>query len=108
MLIWILPVPMALSMYGVVLVVSGGVYSLALRAMHRPVQTGVESLLHGTGSVTGMRGGRYQVSVRSENWTAASADRLQPGDRVEVVSTHEPGRWCDASMADTPCHARYL
>lgn len=78
--------PVALPVYGAVLVVSGGVYILALRAMHRPVQTVVESLLHRTGVLVSSHGDHYRVRVLSENWTAVSADRPQPGDRVEVVS----------------------
>lgn len=88
-LFWLLPLPLALPSYGVVLVISGGVYFLALRAMHRPVQTGVESLLRSTGCVIGRQDGRYQVRVLSEDWSAESADQLQPGDRVEIVSVHE-------------------
>ena len=52
-LFWVLPIPVAVPGYTIVLVVSGWVYWLALRAMHRRVQTGREALLHETGSVIG-------------------------------------------------------
>lgn len=88
-LFWVLPIPVAVPVYTVVLVVSGWVYWLALRAMHRPVQTGREALLHETGFVIGKENGVLRVRVHSEIWTAESTDDLSPGDAIEVVSEHD-------------------
>lgn len=88
-LFWIFPLPIALPAYGTVLAVSGGVYFLAIRAMQRPVQTGVEALLHSTGNVIGTQGKLFKVRVNSEIWSAESMDTLQPGDCVEVIAVDE-------------------
>lgn len=85
-LFWLMPLTIAVPVYVIVLVVSAWVYLLALRAMHQPVRTGVEELLHAPGKVTGKDKGVFQVRVHSEIWTAESADDLSPGDRIEVVS----------------------
>ncbi len=83
---WFLPLSIAVPVYGTVLMVSGGIYVLALRAMRRPVQTGVEALAHYTGEVIGQEDGVYQVRLGSEIWSAESKDKLRAGDAIEVVS----------------------
>lgn len=88
-LFWFFPLSIAVPTYGVVLIVSGWVYFLAIRAMRRPVQTGVEALMHSIGEVLGKEGSLFRVRVRSEVWNAESTDNLQPGDAVEVVSVDE-------------------
>lgn len=83
---WIAPLAIAAPAYFVVLVFSGWVYWLAVSAMRRPVQTGVDALAHSTGKVISRNDGVLQVRVRSEIWNAESMDELQPGDRIEVVA----------------------
>jgi len=85
-LFWLVPLSIAVPAYGAVLIVSGWVYVLAMRAMHRPVQTGVEALAHRTGEVIGQNDGVFQVRLGSEIWNAESKDKLRTGDPVEVVS----------------------
>jgi len=88
-LFWLAPVSIAVPAYAAVLILSGGIYVLALRAMHRPVQTGVESLLHSRGEVLANADGLFRVRVHSEVWNAESKDNLQPGDSVEVIAVDE-------------------
>lgn len=88
-LFWVFTLAIALPAYGTVLVVSGGVYYLAIRAMQRPVQTGMEALLHSTGNVIGTQGKVFQVRVSSEVWSAESMDILRPGDCVEIIAVDE-------------------
>lgn len=83
---WFLPMPIAAPAYAAVLIVSGWVYVLALRAMRRPVQTGLEALVHHTGEVIGQDEGVVQVRLGSEIWNAESKDELRAGDCIEVVS----------------------
>jgi len=83
---WLMPLSVAVPVYVLVLVLSAAVYYLAIRAMHLPVRTGKEELLHAVGMVTGRLNGGYQVRVHSELWNAESTDGLSPGDRVEVVA----------------------
>ena len=84
-LFWLLPLPAALSTYAVVVLLSGGVYWLALRAMYRPVITGAEELVGSTGDVVGIHAGRLSVRIHGEVWTATTKDRLRSGDRVRVT-----------------------
>jgi membrane protein implicated in regulation of membrane protease activity len=88
-LFWLVPMSIAVPVYIAVLVLSGGIYYLAIRAMQRPVQTGREVLLHSRGEVLAREGTRFRVRIRSEEWNAESKDNLRPGDCVEVVSVEE-------------------
>jgi membrane protein implicated in regulation of membrane protease activity len=71
-LFWLVPMSIAVPAYIAVLILSGGIYFLAIHAMHRPVQTGVEALLHSTGEVFRNEGGLFRVRVGSELWNAES------------------------------------
>lgn len=85
-LFWLAPLSIAVPAYAAVLILSGGIYFLAVRAMHRPVQIGVEAILHSRGQVQGREGKLFRVHVGSELWNAESKDTLRPGDRVEVLA----------------------
>jgi membrane protein implicated in regulation of membrane protease activity len=85
-LCWLVPLSIAVPVYAAVLVISGGSYFLAIRAVHRPVQIGVQALLHSRGEVLGRDGELFRVRVHSEVWSAESQDTLRPGDRVEVLA----------------------
>jgi membrane-bound serine protease (ClpP class) len=65
-----------------------GILLIALRAQHRPVQTGSEALLGKTGSAKTAVGNEGQVQVGSELWSAeksAESDPIRKGDPIEVV-----------------------
>ncbi len=67
-----------------------GVLLLALRAQHRPIQTGSEALLGKTGTAKTPVGGEEagQVQVGSELWSAekaAESESIGKGDKIEVV-----------------------
>jgi membrane protein implicated in regulation of membrane protease activity len=83
---WLAPLSIAVPAYAAVLILSGWIYLLALRAMHRPVQTGMEALLHSRGEVLAKADGLFRVRVHSEVWNAESKDTLKSGDRVEVLA----------------------
>lgn len=88
-LFWLFPMTISVPAYVAVLILSGGIYFLAIRAMRQPVQTGVEALMHSTGEVLGKEGSLFRVRVRSEVWSAESTDNLRPGNYVEVVAVDE-------------------
>jgi inner membrane protein len=88
-LFWLAPVSIVLPAYVAILILSGGIYFLAVRAMHRPVQTGVEALVHSTGEVLSKENALFRVRVHSEVWNAKSNDNLRAGDSVEVVAIEE-------------------
>ncbi len=83
---WLAPLSVAGPIYAALVVVSGGVYYLAMRAMRQPVVTGVESLLHGIGKVIDREDHCFHVRVEGEIWKAETDDPLAIGDKVEIVS----------------------
>jgi membrane-bound serine protease (ClpP class) len=65
-----------------------GILLIALRAQHRPVQTGAESMLGKTGTARTSVGEAGQVQLGSELWSAeksAESEKIGKGDSVEVV-----------------------
>jgi membrane-bound ClpP family serine protease len=82
---WLLPLPLAVPAYLAILLVSVAVYVLALRAVHRAVQTGAEGMAHRVGRVIDADGARGRVEVAGEIWNAVAAEPLRRGERVEVV-----------------------
>jgi len=65
-----------------------GILLIALRAQHRPIQTGSESLLGKTGSARTAVDAAGQVQVESELWSAeksAESESIRKGDLIEVV-----------------------
>jgi membrane protein implicated in regulation of membrane protease activity len=82
---WLLPLSQALPIYGVILALSILVYVYVMRALHHPVETGAEEILHSTGKVVEVGAKDVSVRVHSEMWRAVSAEKLKPGDLVEVV-----------------------
>ena len=73
-LFWLVPLSIAVPAYAAVLILSGVTYFLAIRAMHRPVQIGVEALLHSRGEVVAQEGKLFRVRVNSDVWNAESND----------------------------------
>lgn len=84
--LWLLPLGEGVSLYAVVLLVTGAVYWLALKAMRAPIKSGTETLLRSRGQMRAAEGRRGSVWVASELWSAESRDGLLAvGDAVEVV-----------------------
>jgi membrane protein implicated in regulation of membrane protease activity len=86
-LLWLLPPEAGIAAYALVLLISAAVYLAVMRAMRRPLQIGVRTLLHATGTVRRVDGRDAQIWIRSELWSAeATGDALAVGDSVEVVA----------------------
>jgi membrane-bound serine protease (ClpP class) len=65
-----------------------GILLIALRAQHRPLWTGSESMLGKTGTARTFDGGLGQVQLGSELWSAEKSpesESIGKGDHVEVV-----------------------
>jgi membrane-bound serine protease (ClpP class) len=65
-----------------------GMLLLALRAQHRPIQTGSEAMLGKTGTAKSFSAETGQVQVGSELWSAekaAESESIGKGDKIEVV-----------------------
>ena len=61
---------------------------IALRAQHRPIQTGEESFVGKIGTAKMFEGEAGQVQVESELWSAekaAGSESIRKGDKIEVV-----------------------
>jgi membrane-bound serine protease (ClpP class) len=82
---WLLPLPLAIPAYLAILFVSAAVYVLAVRAMHRAVETGAEGMAQRVGEVLDGNGTRGRVEVEGEIWNAVAAEPLHKGERIEVV-----------------------
>ena len=83
---WLLPTGDAVIVYAFVLLTTGAVYWLAMRAMHVPIMSGIETVLHKIGFVRAADGRRGSVWVASELWSAESRDApLAVGDKVRVI-----------------------
>jgi inner membrane protein len=82
---WIWPMHVAAAVYATILLVSLSLYYLIMRAMQRPVVTGAEEILQGTGKVIEVREQEVRVRVHSEIWNAESPDKLCTGDQVRIV-----------------------
>ncbi|MDZ7662655.1 nodulation protein NfeD [Thiohalophilus sp.] len=61
------------------------VIGMALRSRRRPVVSGMEQLLTGTGKVISVDDHRATILIHSEHWQAVSDQPLQPGQRVRVT-----------------------
>lgn len=84
-LFWLLPLALSLPLYLGISALSALIYYLAIKAMRRPVETGVEALMHSTGEVVGKEGKQFRVRALNELWYAESTDNLQMGDRINIV-----------------------
>jgi len=85
MVFWLWPLYVAAAVYAAVFLVSLTLYYLILQAMRRPVVTGREGIIHGTGKVIEVRRNKIRIQVQSEIWNAESPDKLHVGDRVDIL-----------------------
>lgn len=77
----ILPWPIALPLYLVIVAFSIFLYAKIIQSMHRPVVTGRESLLGRVAEV----GPRGKLKVAGERWLIARPEGLAPGQQVRIV-----------------------
>ncbi len=62
------------------------VIGMAMKALRRPVVSGLEQLLGGEGIVTDDFDERGRVSIHSEQWNALSDTPLHKGERVKITA----------------------
>ena len=85
-LFWLLPIGVSVPLYALAVVLAIGAYWMALKAMHAPITTGAEALLHTTGTVRSVDRRLATISLGGELWFAdPPADVLTIGDCVEVT-----------------------
>jgi membrane protein implicated in regulation of membrane protease activity len=87
---WLLPFPLAIPVYLVILLASGLMYWTIVRAMKKRSKNGVEALIGAEARVVSKLGphdeAQYRVKVRGELWGANSRDNLKPDETVKVLS----------------------
>ncbi|TAK42425.1 MAG: hypothetical protein EPO27_17035 [Betaproteobacteria bacterium] len=82
---WLLPLPVAVTLYGVALAVSLTVYGYAMKAMQVPRMNGGEGMLGAHGRVVRVDGRRAMLLVGGELWSAEAPEQsLAPGDAVII------------------------
>ena len=86
-ILWLVPLRIAIPLYAFIMVLSGVVYGLALRAMKMPVCNGRETLLDAVGTVRRVEGHKALVWTHSELWSAETdGETLREGDKVKVTA----------------------
>jgi membrane protein implicated in regulation of membrane protease activity len=89
---WLLPLPIAIPVYLIILLVSGLMYWVIVRAMKKPSKYGLEGLTGAEVRVVSKLGpqdeAQYMVKVRGELWSANSRDDLSPGEVVKILSVN--------------------
>jgi membrane protein implicated in regulation of membrane protease activity len=100
---WLWPLPLALPVYALSVLISAATYNYAAIAMRRAITSGRESLLHARGTVLSKAGDKISVRVQGELCSARAHEDLEPGDLVEVLDvvglTLEVRRWPGAPPA---------
>lgn len=84
--LWLLPLPIALPMYGLGLVFALWVYVLAVKTAGRPVTTGAEGMIGERGRVMRVEGRSAMLQIHGELWFAeAAGEPLAVGETALVV-----------------------
>ena len=87
---WLVPLPLSVVLYLLMLVVSGVAYWIIARAMKRHPSYGVEALIGADARVVSKLGpnadAQYLVKVHGELWRANSEDGLKSGQVVTILS----------------------
>lgn len=85
-LFYFLPFSQAAPLYGLVLVLSFGVYFLMVQAMRQPVVSGRERMIGETVEALEDFDSEGKVSYGAEIWNARSSEPVRKGQRVVITS----------------------
>jgi len=89
-LFWVLPLPIAVPAYLLVLIASAWLFYKVVQAMKLPVYVGSEALLGQEVEVVAQADtfcrARYLVRHGGELWSAISEGQLNPGEKARIVS----------------------
>jgi membrane-bound serine protease (ClpP class) len=85
-LIW--PFYMALPVYLVIFTLSAILYVKLLKAMRKPVKTGLQTLMGEIGEITYIKDHKGFIDVHGETWEAESLDDLKKGDMAKVIGVN--------------------
>ena len=86
---WLFPLEIAIPLYLVILLLSGLLYWVIVRAMQKHAKTGAEGLIGTEARVMAILqpgdAAQYVVEVEGELWSANSPNTLKPGNRVKIT-----------------------
>lgn len=89
-LFWVLPLPIAVPAYLLVLIASAWLFYKVMQAMKLPAYVGWEALVGQEVEVVApadtLGRGRYLVRHGGELWSALSEGQLNPGEKARIVS----------------------
>jgi membrane-bound serine protease (ClpP class) len=84
--LWLLPLSVALPVYGMAFALALWVYALAVRTARRRAMTGAEGMIGERGRVVQLAGRTAKVLIHGELWSAeVSGERLAIGEEVLVL-----------------------
>ena len=84
--LWLLPLSVALPIYGLAVALVLWIYVLAVRTARRPAMTGAEGMIGEHGRVAELDGGSARLLVHGELWSAEMlGKRLALGQEALVV-----------------------
>jgi membrane protein implicated in regulation of membrane protease activity len=86
---WYLPLPQAIAIYAIAVLISGVMHWIMHSSMKRPVVTGAESLIGRDAEVVSRSNQyrtSYQVRVKHELWSADSEEELECGETVVITA----------------------
>lgn len=82
---WLVPLPIAGTLYLFILLFSAWMYYVVLTVMRRPARVGAETLLNRCGRVIRTQGEHSVIRLGNEIWSARSKQQVSPGDDVLVI-----------------------
>lgn len=84
-LFWLLPLPQAVLLYSLLLIVCSIFFWLMWKDFWRPVRTGVEGMVGSNAEVIRGRNGSSKVAFRGEIWDVVSHGDLSVGQTVKIT-----------------------
>jgi membrane-bound serine protease (ClpP class) len=96
---WLLPLSIAMPVYGAVLVLTALMAWPVVAAMRRPQLTGVEGMIGARGEALTELNPHGLIRCQGEVWSATADERIPAGERVRVVAV-------DRLQAQVARHAR--
>lgn len=83
---WLLPLSVALPLYGIVLVLTALVGWPVVTAMRRPTVTGAEGMLGAKGEALTELSPHGLIRCHGEVWSATADELIPAGERVRVLA----------------------
>ena len=84
--LWLLPLPIGLPVYGLALAIALWVYALAVKTMRKPVMTGAQGMIGERGRAMRVEGRAATLQIHGELWFAeVEGEPLAAGETALVI-----------------------